>query len=441
MAAAICPHGMGRSPPEQIRAARRQHAHQLRAVRAVTCEVHNLRVVVVRAAGSIPHHVPWLSPPHLGGLCVAMPPALHGLEGVEARLLGEARGPQLDGGGALVAGPLGLQQQVEGVHAANVDLAEAARQEDVLLPVFLRDAAAVVPCVVVDAQGVAVEDLDRPVQAELAVVQDHGVVHHASGLPALQHGLEAVGEEDGVRVDLHDPVVPPGPGVFDEPVPVAAEDWRVQSRVVLAPDMSCQRPVHDVTLDVLLPLGAVLQHHAPVAVDGPLVAGEDPDLHVLRRQVGPEHVDLVGPPQHQRGAEERGVDLGLLLLLLVVLGVVCLLRLGRRRILKHEGLARLLRIPHALGENQVAPGMGVAGFGVQAFCTRRRRLEHPLAPVRELEPLLVRALLARLEAQLTGEGCAQALARLGHHFDVAGTIGRHLEERLGIAAGGKLEGG
>mmetsp|Transcript_99995 Transcript_99995/g.322405 ORF Transcript_99995/g.322405 Transcript_99995/m.322405 type:complete len:212 (-) Transcript_99995:1031-1666(-) len=198
---------------------------------------------------------------------------LHGFVGVEADLVVEAWGAIVCRGGSFVACPSPLKQQVVGVDLLDPKLGKASPEVCILLAVVLRTRVALLLSLLVNLQSLHVEDLDGPVETQLAVLQPHRSARAALRRPAvLHHLLEAVGEEDGVWVDLHDPVVPPGFRVRYDALPVTAEDRRVQCRVELTAYLRLETAVHDVAVGWLIP---VLQQHLLTAVDSPVVASEN----------------------------------------------------------------------------------------------------------------------------------------------------------------------
>mmetsp|Transcript_92780 Transcript_92780/g.276782 ORF Transcript_92780/g.276782 Transcript_92780/m.276782 type:complete len:455 (-) Transcript_92780:357-1721(-) len=376
------------------------------------------------------------APRHLHGSVVALEVGLHALERVEAHLLVVAGRQVILAGGPLVAGPIGLEEQVEGIHLGHAQRLEALTHVDVLLAVLLCNRATrLIGPIRVGAQGLRVEDLDRPVQAQLAVVQPHRPLCGAVGLvQALQHLRQTVGEEDGVWIHLDDPVVVPDLPVSDQLLPEAHEDRGVQRCVELTAHLRLEGALHDVVVEVLIFGGSVLEFDPFAAVHGPTGAVEDATAPPRMRL---DHVHLVAPWQHDGGAEERWVR-ELLLLLLLLLPTVRLL-LGS--LLKHEDLAWLQRPVDAVGQHDLAARLGAVVLGVQALVPTMRPLEHALVSVRQLEHLFHGAVVAVRDLQLLEAALhySQTHARLAGQLDGTGASRRQLEARVGVLAAGEGE--
>mmetsp|Transcript_118664 Transcript_118664/g.347607 ORF Transcript_118664/g.347607 Transcript_118664/m.347607 type:complete len:206 (+) Transcript_118664:100-717(+) len=186
-------------------------------------------------------HVERRGPRHLHGPVIAPEVVLHSLERVEAHLPVVAGRHLTDGRGPLVAGPVGLQEQVESINLWHIERLKAIPQEDVLLAVLLRDLVAAVWVVRVDAQGLGIEDLDGPVQAQLTVVQPHRMVRlPLRAVGVLQHLRQAIREEHAVWIDLDGPVVLESAAVLDQAHPVSLENRGVEGRVELAANLRLQ---------------------------------------------------------------------------------------------------------------------------------------------------------------------------------------------------------
>mmetsp|Transcript_71857 Transcript_71857/g.202878 ORF Transcript_71857/g.202878 Transcript_71857/m.202878 type:complete len:460 (-) Transcript_71857:199-1578(-) len=243
-----------------------------------------------------------------GGLCVfvARRVALRCLE----RVHGYARG----GAVGLLKRACGLGQKVEVVDLLNVEQPKTSAQ----VLVFTKGVLLVVAPVTADA-GLPVdwlpphrrlphalapvhvhyeggrrragEDLQRPVQAPLAVVHVHG----ASAGQRQEHLPEPLRQEDGVGVHLHRPVVVPEPPVAHHPGPDRQEDVGVQRRLELAPLGAHEVAGHGAGLEP----GCHLERQ--VAVDRILVAREEADaLLELERQQLP----FVAVWQHEGKAKQ-----------------------------------------------------------------------------------------------------------------------------------------
>mmetsp|Transcript_71856 Transcript_71856/g.202873 ORF Transcript_71856/g.202873 Transcript_71856/m.202873 type:complete len:250 (-) Transcript_71856:397-1146(-) len=216
-----------------------------------------------------------------GGLCVfvARRVALRCLE----RVHGYARG----GAVGLLKRACGLGQKVEVVDLLNVEQPKTSAQ----VLVFTKGVLLVVAPVTADA-GLPVdwlpphrrlphalapvhvhyeggrrragEDLQRPVQAPLAVVHVHG----ASAGQRQEHLPEPLRQEDGVGVHLHRPVVVPVPAGRGHRAPDPDEDVGVQRGTPLAAVVD----VHGAAdWGGRNPCAYVKRH---IAEDGVLVAGE-----------------------------------------------------------------------------------------------------------------------------------------------------------------------
>mmetsp|Transcript_36310 Transcript_36310/g.113114 ORF Transcript_36310/g.113114 Transcript_36310/m.113114 type:complete len:616 (-) Transcript_36310:48-1895(-) len=361
-------------------------------------------------------------PMHLHPLVVAMEVTLHRLEWMEGDLTVEARRHVAAGRRPLVAGPLRLQQQVESVNLGNFELLHAVSHEDILLAMLLGDLVASAMAdgaILVGTEGLLREDLDRPMQAQLAIVQPHRRARLAVRLVlVLQHLLQAVGEEDGVRVDLDGPVVRPHPAIIDDPLPEPAEDRGVQSGLELAANLRLQCAVHDVRVHVLIWGRAVLQLHRFVAEHGPCVALEDAAAPL---DVRPHHVHLVCPRQHEGEAEERRV------------GDLVLPSLGLRGRRHGELLTGLLGPIDATPQHDPAPGLDLAAFNVQTLVAAVGPLQHPRASVRQLEHLGWRAKVAPHDLYI-GVLHAEAFARVLQQLYGAGALWWQLDTSLsGVA--------
>eukprot|EP00421_Protoceratium_reticulatum_P013973 CAMPEP_0168381958 /NCGR_PEP_ID=MMETSP0228-20121227/13142_1 /TAXON_ID=133427 /ORGANISM="Protoceratium reticulatum, Strain CCCM 535 (=CCMP 1889)" /LENGTH=240 /DNA_ID=CAMNT_0008395067 /DNA_START=9 /DNA_END=731 /DNA_ORIENTATION=- len=150
------------------------------------------------------------------------------LEGVEGHAVGPVLAPEPVRAVAVRLAHEGpVQLALDGV-----DLPHALAQEEVLAPlpkVKLLHALGrglLVPARVVvlreDRHCPARQDLDGPVEAEPAVVDV------ASAGMSRQDGAKPLWKEDGVRVDLHDPVMPEMPTFINDSLPDSYEDPRIQ---------------------------------------------------------------------------------------------------------------------------------------------------------------------------------------------------------------------
>mmetsp|Transcript_115828 Transcript_115828/g.328257 ORF Transcript_115828/g.328257 Transcript_115828/m.328257 type:complete len:260 (+) Transcript_115828:220-999(+) len=193
-----------------------------------------------------------------------------------------------------------LGEQVELVDALHKeDIAGTLVHEHVLAPGAVAGAlrpeavGALLLAGVVHLHGLAGEDLERPVEPELAVVQVHPVrllVERPDDPP------QAIREENGVRVGLHSPVAEPEPSFALHLVPHRHEDLRVQGRLELPPVGALKVALDDRGNDP----GGDLDGLA--AVDPVLLAPED--AHLPRVLHG-EQALLVAPRNHQREAVQR----------------------------------------------------------------------------------------------------------------------------------------
>mmetsp|Transcript_99317 Transcript_99317/g.309477 ORF Transcript_99317/g.309477 Transcript_99317/m.309477 type:complete len:230 (-) Transcript_99317:943-1632(-) len=203
---------------------------------------------------------------------VALMLAFHRLEGVEGNLPGEARVAPVPGVRALVARVEVLKEQVVDVHLGDVQQCPTPPEVEVLLLVLVRlPVLALLRALLVDLEGLLRQHLDGTVHAPVAVVEvDRGL--RVARVPPVPQDLVKPGrEEDGVRVDLHRPLVLPSAGVLHDLRPEPDEDVRVEGRVPLAAELHLEAALNDVRLERLL---AAVQDDALVAVDRVLVALE-----------------------------------------------------------------------------------------------------------------------------------------------------------------------
>mmetsp|Transcript_57558 Transcript_57558/g.169076 ORF Transcript_57558/g.169076 Transcript_57558/m.169076 type:complete len:387 (+) Transcript_57558:1959-3119(+) len=219
------------------------------------------------------------------------------LERVQGDHLTEAAVLPLGGRGAVV-----LNEERVLVHALRPDhLHEALVHEHILAPVAVTGAdvpevlLALVDVVDPLLHSVCGEHLDGAVQAELAVVE----VDAFRGLLVLpDNRAQARGEEDGVWIDLHRPLVRQEPLVFVEPLPHLDEDIRVQR----CPELSTQFALEVHVDNNGVHAGRHL--HRTVAVELVLVTVEDPRAELVLRA---EEAGLVvaGVRAEEREAVQR----------------------------------------------------------------------------------------------------------------------------------------
>mmetsp|Transcript_7534 Transcript_7534/g.19090 ORF Transcript_7534/g.19090 Transcript_7534/m.19090 type:complete len:240 (-) Transcript_7534:1623-2342(-) len=237
-----------------------------------------------------------------------MQEALDRLEGVEGHLRREARRAV----GVPIRRPLlacqcSLQEDVVGIHLQHSELLEAIPEEPILLAVLCRLPllALLVPGLV-GLQSLAGQHLDGPVHPAVAVVQEHPLLRLRLCQRALsgpQKSSEAQRDENGVGVELDDPICLQGCFVVDDLVPELQEDRRVQDRVELTTHHAGEGAIDDVSLQGLL-LGLGVQAEGLVAVDRPGIAPEQAQLALLVLHA--QEANLVGVRHAHRGAEELG---------------------------------------------------------------------------------------------------------------------------------------
>mmetsp|Transcript_18268 Transcript_18268/g.48224 ORF Transcript_18268/g.48224 Transcript_18268/m.48224 type:complete len:251 (-) Transcript_18268:98-850(-) len=142
--------------------------------------------------------------------------------------------------------------------------------------------------------------------AELAIVEEDGFGTCVAQVRprdldwpiGTQHLAQALGEEDGVRVDLDVPVVVAVPAILVDCLPHPDEDVRVHGQAPLASTWAAQRALDQRRGE--LPSGGA-EDRGLVGVHGEVLAGED--AHALG--VLPlEQAWLVAKWEHQREAEE-----------------------------------------------------------------------------------------------------------------------------------------
>mmetsp|Transcript_60730 Transcript_60730/g.170150 ORF Transcript_60730/g.170150 Transcript_60730/m.170150 type:complete len:498 (-) Transcript_60730:140-1633(-) len=264
-------------------------------------------VELVGCGGALANGTGGQRPGVVGGLVPAVHVALHALEGVEGHLWRETRRPvRIDGGRALLARVGALEEDVVGVDLPDAEVLEAASEVPILLPVLRRlpDLALAV------ALGVGPErrlrdHFDGAVHADVAVVDEEallGGLAAQQALPAQEQRLQADRDEDGVGVELDDPVRSLRLLIGDDLVPEPHEDPRVEHRVELPAGLPRHAAVDKLGAHhgQLPPLG---EEHGLVAVDGEVVARKHPDLPV--RVLRAEEPHLIAEGQHHGGAEEH----------------------------------------------------------------------------------------------------------------------------------------
>mmetsp|Transcript_88615 Transcript_88615/g.275306 ORF Transcript_88615/g.275306 Transcript_88615/m.275306 type:complete len:215 (+) Transcript_88615:220-864(+) len=194
-----------------------------------------------------------------------------------------------------------LDQQAPVVLTADVqDVPEALVDEHILAP-LARPAADLVevvraplPALGPGVHGVLGEDLDRPVEAVLAVVDVDAVRRLLRVLFQLLPQQRR--EEDAVRVYLDRPGVKREAVVADDLLPNGHENGSVQCRHEFASQHALQVAVHDACGDPRAHLNDL------VAVDGGFVALEDAHLSTELHLQEPQ---LVALRLHEGVAEER----------------------------------------------------------------------------------------------------------------------------------------
>mmetsp|Transcript_123391 Transcript_123391/g.308277 ORF Transcript_123391/g.308277 Transcript_123391/m.308277 type:complete len:615 (+) Transcript_123391:181-2025(+) len=236
--------------------------------------------------------------------------ALDVLEGMERNLRREARRPvRLPAGGLLLASILTLHKDVEGVHLFDAKHLEARAEVPVLLAVLAGGAVgALLPAVEVVAHRPLGEDLNGPVHSQEAIVDVHATCRlllPEGALLARDHLPEAARQEEGVRIDLDDPIVLPSPRVLHHALPEAFEDDRVHRGVELAAPGSLQAAIDEDRIEFLV-VAVAIHRKRLITEHCPLVAILVKDPEALL-ELHSHKVDLVGAGQHQRDAEERCV--------------------------------------------------------------------------------------------------------------------------------------
>mmetsp|Transcript_81870 Transcript_81870/g.171266 ORF Transcript_81870/g.171266 Transcript_81870/m.171266 type:complete len:513 (+) Transcript_81870:97-1635(+) len=216
---------------------------------------------------------------------------LHGLERMVAHDVVALAAPVP---GIALAVALAHEVRVEGAGLDIQDLAEALINEHVLSPLAevlfghaLLWCGAVPASLVVLFQGVdspAAENLDRAVHAVLAVVDVAGI------LVLVQQGAQPVGEEDGVGVDLHNPIVLLVVGDVDDLLPHCDEDPRVEGGHGVTTIAALEGAVDDVGGHAICDVNGL------VAEDGALVAAEDAGFVLV---LPLQHAFLVASGNHQ----------------------------------------------------------------------------------------------------------------------------------------------
>mmetsp|Transcript_73103 Transcript_73103/g.169501 ORF Transcript_73103/g.169501 Transcript_73103/m.169501 type:complete len:245 (+) Transcript_73103:715-1449(+) len=230
----------------------------------------------------------------------------------------------------------------------------------------------------VHAQGLLVEDFDGAVQSQLTIVQPCCPLHNSTRPPVQQHSLETVWEEDTIRVNLNDPVVPPDLGIQTNLLPEAAEHLGVHRCVGGPANGGMQGAWHKARVEGLS-ISLVPELDALVGVDSPLVARKDAHpTEELRLEQG----FLVGPPQHQRATEE-GRPLRSPAFLLLLHG-------DARHALQDEMLVGLGRPRVTVCKDYATPDFGATPFASQTLTLAKVPLEHASIAVREFEQLFAR---------------------------------------------------
>mmetsp|Transcript_74236 Transcript_74236/g.188410 ORF Transcript_74236/g.188410 Transcript_74236/m.188410 type:complete len:368 (-) Transcript_74236:524-1627(-) len=299
-------------------------------------------VPLVDTAGGNVHGPAGQRPGMVRGLRVAVHPALHVLEGMPGHLRREARRPVgPPGRGPLLAGPHALEEQVERVDLLHTQEREAVAQEPVLLTVVggRPELAERVPGLV-DLEGVPREHLDGPVHADVAVVQVEAflrVLAVEGRLIRQEQGPQPAGHKHRVWIDLHSPIRLQRILVGGDLQPKPQEDLRVAGRPRILRIRARDHLGSEATVDHVRLCRGVLQlraeSEADVAVDGPAVAAEQPELTlgVLRA----EQLHLVGVRQAHGRAEENWED---------AFGVDHCLGQGGRRVCRPRGVDPIVEV-------------------------------------------------------------------------------------------------
>mmetsp|Transcript_67725 Transcript_67725/g.218816 ORF Transcript_67725/g.218816 Transcript_67725/m.218816 type:complete len:391 (-) Transcript_67725:842-2014(-) len=220
--------------------------------------------------------------------------AFHSLEGVESHTRDIGAGGPICGGLAMV-----LEQQAEVVVPCNVEhLPQALVYEQVLAPEAISSALLLE---VLHAtrrarrpgrHGIAGEDLQRPMQAKLAIVQVGALL----GLWMQRKDLEKPrGEKDGIGVDLHCPIMMLEASLLDDLGPDSDEDVQVQGGPKLASLSALEVTVDDGCVDPWRHLNHL------VAVNCKLIAREE--THLLLVLHGQQRL-LITTWQHEGEAIE-----------------------------------------------------------------------------------------------------------------------------------------